>query len=521
MAVRTEPEKSIHGGLTASSAAVPALMTLLGELAERRVRFCVWKSNLHLPQALSGGTDLDLLVDRQQALMFREVVARHRSKPLVPSPGRAYPAMEHYLGLCVESGRLYHLHVHYKLILGQENVKDYRVPMEREFLDSTRLLNSVPVPRPELELSVLAVRALLKYRNRDVVKDLFGIRSPGLPEQIRAEMGWLLSQTTTEEVRAVLQASAGPVPPELVTEFLETTVRAPRSGFALFRLRSRLRRGLGEQQRQSRLRATTEYYRGALRRRRRLRRSPVGERMTFAAGGLTFALVGADGSGKSTIVDALARWLRWKLEVRVYYMGSKSPSRRSRWLYLAYRALRRGHRTVTKLLGPASMPTRWVGAARDITVALHHLAIGRDRARRYRAGLRDARMGRVVIFDRFPLESLTIKPEHRLLDGPRISATLGDPTGRLATALAAVEERMYRRFRLPDYLIVLDVSPETAADRKTDHTPNVLLAKSRAVSELAILAEASIGPAGVIRIDADRSLETVLRDIKARLWDVL
>ena len=521
VAIHMQPPKSTRDDRHYPPDAIPELTTLLDDLAERRLRYCFWKSTLHLREALAGATDLDLLVDREQVPAFREIAGRHGLKPLKPPPDRIYPAMEHFLGLDRASGRLFHLHVHYQLVLGEEYVKNYRVSMEQEFLHSTRLLGGVTVPRPELELSILAVRALLKYRSRDVVKDLFGIRSPGLRAQIRAEMGWLLNQTTVEEVRATLEERRGPVPPDIVCEFLETAVRAPRSGYAFLRLRGRLRKALSEQQRQNRLRATIDYYRRAWRGRERWRRTRVDARMTPVGGGLSIALVGADGSGKSTIADALARWLRWKLEVCVYYMGSKAPSRRSRSLYLAFRALRRGHRTASQKLGTTSMLTRWIGAARDVVLALHYLAIGQDRARRYRDGRRDARAGRVVIFDRFPLETLSSRREHRLLDGPRIRATLNGSMGRLTRVLGAAEERMYRHFLLPDYLVVLHVRSETSADRKPDHRRDVLLAKTRSVSELATLAETSSELAAVIPIDADRPLEAVLLDVKARLWNVL
>lgn len=521
MALRAQPPGSIRDDSIYSPAAIPALTGLLDELAENELRYCLWKSTLHLVEGLAGQTDLDLLVDRAQVALFREIVGRHRLKPLVAPPNRAYPATEHYVGLDRSSGRLFHLHVHYQLVLGEEYVKNYRVPMEREFLNSTRLLGGVPVPRPELELSVLAVRGLLKYRGRDIVKDVLGIRSPGVREQIRAEMAWLLNQTTVEKVREALEATGGPVPPDLVCEFLATAIRAPRSGYVFFRLRGRLRRALSEQRRHSRLRATFDYYRVTWQRRAKQRRSPVDTRMTPAGGGLTVALVGADGSGKSTIADVLARWLAWKLEVRVHYMGSKAPSRRSRWSYLSFRALRRGHRSLSLRLRSRPMFTRGLATARDVVLALHYLSVGKDRARHYRSGQRDSQAGRIVIFDRFPLEALSSQSEHRMLDGPRISGTFEGSSGRLIGRLAAAEERIYGGFRLPDYLVILHVDPETSADRKPDHRLDILAAKSQAVSELAALAERCVEPAAVIRIDAARPLDAVLLDVKARLWDVI
>jgi hypothetical protein len=79
---------------------------------------------------------------------------------------------------------------------------------------------------------------------------------------------------------------------------------------------------------------------------------------------------------------------------------------------------------------------------------------------------------------------------------------------------------MYRRIGLPDHLVVLDVNPDVSFGRKPDHEPAVLAAKSRAAAELASLAEATRS-VNVIRIDANRDLDIVLRDLKARLWNVL
>ena len=497
---------------------IPALTALLDDFAAQRLRYCLWKSNLRLPQALNGTTDLDLLIDPQQAGLFRAIIGRHPVKRIVPPPGARYPGMEHFLGFDRPSGRLFHLHVHFQMVLGERYVKNHRVPMEREFLDSVRTLGGVPVPSASLELSILSMRALLKYRGRDVIKDIFGIRSPGIAEDIHAEIEWLLDQTSVDEVRAALEEGGGLIPADLVCKFLETVIQAPRSGRTLFRLRGRLRREIGGLRRHGWLRARVQYLGSAWRQRRRFRRPPRRDpRMTPAGGGSAVAVVGADGSGKSTISLALADWLGWKLEARVYYMGSKQPSRTSRWLYLGFRAQRRTHRALERNLGGNRWITRTVGASRDVTLSLHHLSIGRDRARRYRDALRDFRTGAVVIFDRFPFEHISNEQGARLLDGPRIADSVGG--GRVVGLLAAVEERMYRRFRLPDHLFVLQAKPEVSAERKPDHALDVIVAKSRAILELGTLA-AGRG-AAVARIDADRPLDEVILEARTRLWDVL
>jgi hypothetical protein len=498
--------------------ALPGLADLLAETAARGISHCVWKSNQHLGAALAGQTDLDLLVDRAHAPALGEVLARHAVKRLVPARGAAYPGTEHYLGMDPASCRLYHLHVHYQLVLGERYVKCYRIPIEQELLRSVRLLDGVLVPRAELELAILALRALLKYRARDVAKDVLHIRTPGVPSETRAEIDWLLAQTTVADVRAVVSSEVALLPVEAICDFLETITAQPRAGLRLAQLRSRARRALRGCDRYSRPGATVRYLAG-LWRARRPRFGRRGAKMTAATGGATIAVVGADGAGKSTAAEALAQLLSWKLDTTVSYMGSKAPSRRSRVLYVVFRALRRSHRRVNGSDGAGAAIAPAVGAARDATLALHHLSIGRDRARRCRRGRRAANAGRVVVFDRFPLETLSGDLEHRLLDGPQIESVLHG-CGWFARASAALETRMYRRFGLPDQLVVLQVAPEIAVARKPDHEREAIARKGRAAVELADVATATTN-VRVVRVDANDSRDEVLATIAAQVWHAL
>jgi hypothetical protein len=110
--------------------------------------------------------------------------------------------------------------------------------------------------------------------------------------------------------------------------------------------------------------------------------------------------------------------------------------------------------------------------------------------------------------------------EHRLLDGPQVADLLGRRTG-IPGWLGSIEERLHRRFELPDHLVVLEVSPDRSFDRKPDHRPEVLETKSRAVTELAAIVQGAEQGPHVIRVDADRPLRNVVLDIETGLWDVL
>jgi len=385
-------------------------------------------------------------------------------------------------------------------------------------LDNTRALHGVPVPAADLELAVLVVRALLKYRARDVVKDVLQIRSPGIPAETLAELEWLRGDRDLVAIRPGLDSIAAVVPADIVASFLALVTSDPRAGVRLLWLRTRLRWALRDRKRHSRVRAGATYA-NALWRRHGLLGGREAPRMTLPSGGTTVALVGADGSGKTTVAADVVHWLGWKLETRVQYLGSKEPSLPTDWLYLGFRALRRSHRTASRGVGEHSPAARSIATLRDLALALHHVSVGWDRRRHHARARRIVGAGGIVVFDRYPLTCLSDRPEHRLLDGPQVADLVGLRSQGLTGTLARLEERIYQRFGLPDHLVLLDVDPLVAARRKPDHRIDVIRAKTLAAAQLAGLAKGAGKP--VTRIDANQALDRVLLDVKARLWDAL
>ena len=505
-------EASVPASDNATSRPVTGLRAaadLFHALNEEGVRYCHWKSNVRLEEALRGETDLDLLVDRQDSDRFRKILGEHRVKPLVAAPGKAYPALENYLGFDPESGELFHLHVHYQLVLGEQFVKNYRLPLERHFLDSTRLRHGVKVPAPHLELIVLSIRALLKYRDRDVIKDVLSIRTPGLPGDIVREIKWLLPQTTSQQIAESLQ-ELKIVPPDLVLDLLHTVGNSRRAGYHLFRLRSRLRKALRPWQRHGRLYASFLYFKALWRRQKSFLKRESKRKMTLANGGQTVAFIGADGAGKSTMCALIHRWLLWKVDTRLHYLGSKQASRRSDLLYFLFRIARRGQRACARELGKDSLPARWLATVRQALLYGHHLSIGYDRYRRYRTSRAQAAAGSVVIFDRFPLAAS--------LDGPKIEMIARRSDGRLAALFSRWEEAVYRHFEMPDYYFFLDVHPDVSLERKPDHKREAIERKYRVLQELA---KDMQGELGLVQVDANRSFERVVTQLKSNLWRIL
>jgi thymidylate kinase len=485
--------------------ALEAVTRLFSALNEAGIRYCHWKSNVRLAEAVNGRTDLDLLVDPQYGPLFRKILRQQQVKPLLAAPGKHYPGIENHLGYDAASGKLFHLHVHYQLVLGEQYVKNYHLPIEEQIFAFLCLPQGVLVPSPATELVIFCLRALLKYRDRDVVKDVFSIRSPGLPAHVRQEIEWLWEHTTPEQIsEAVRQLNI--VPEGLIFDFLQAARTPNREGWQLFRLRSQVRRALRPYQRHSRLWASLLYFQALWRQRRG---SPP-RKMTLCSGDHTLAFIGADGAGKSTMCQLITDWLRWKLDVQLYYLGSKQPSRRSQLIYLFFRAARRSQRTVAGWLGQASWLAKWLAQLRRFLRYSHHLSIGRDRLNRYQESRERAKTA-VIIYDRYPLSAQ--------LDGPKIYLNgHATPVGR---AFAAAEQGIYRQIDRPGHFLLLNVSPAVSLQRKPDHDPTAVTAKAQFLTQFAAEINGTSEKLNLITINADLPFEEVVRQLKSAVWQVL
>jgi len=490
-------------------ACLPALENLLMDLLAQDIRYVHWKSNLRLDKSLQGRTDLDLLVANEHKQLFLNILAERSIKQVNSAPGKEYPGISNYLGFDPASGRMFHLHVHDQLVLGEQFVKNYHLPVENLFFENVIVRKGVKIPLPEVEICILALRALLKYRDRDAFKDILKIRSAGLPRDILNEIRWLYDQTSMDRIDQILAQAGDDLPVGVIREFLGTVLHNSRAGWKFIQLRREVRRAMRSYQYNSRWLAIRRYFQETWRRRTAFRLEPP-RKMTLAAGGMTIALVGADGSGKSTLTKELKSWLGWKLDVVVYYLGSKQPSRTSRWLYQLFRLARRNQRSLVSLFGEGSLPAQWSQGIAQAMLNSHHLSNARDRLRRYRKGIRRKQSGSIVIFDRFPLSPI--------LDGAKIQDSTNESFGTISSYLANKEQAIYAQFQPPDTFYVLEVSPKASIHRKPDHSADVIVQKCAAIHDLANSADKSIDGPRVIPINADLPLLDVTRQIKNEIW---
>src|SRR6266567_5149269 len=111
---------------------------LIDDLDCGGVRFCHWKSNAALDQAVQGVGDLDLLVDPLDGPDFRSVVARLGFVATRMPSWQGRRDAYHYYGLDESTGRLLHLDVYDRLLTGGTLLKNHHLPLEEMVFGSLR-----------------------------------------------------------------------------------------------------------------------------------------------------------------------------------------------------------------------------------------------------------------------------------------------------------------------------------------------------------------------------------------------
>ena len=388
---------------------------LCAALAAAQVTYCHWKSNEALDRSLSGVNDLDLLVARADQARFLEVLAGLGFKGAALPPAREVPAVRHYYGLDRRSGRLVHVHAHFRLVLGDDTTKNFWLPIEAAYLASRSQDVLLPVPAPEHELAVLVLRMVLKHSTWDAQLQ----RRGGLSASEQRELAWLERRTDWQRVEAVVSAHL----PFLV-DVWPACRRALEPGCSRverMRTADRLVRALDSCARRPRgkdtvLRVGRRVAWGA---RGRLARRKVGKRLV--GGGAVVALVGGDGAGKSTAVAGAVQWLAGPFTVEQVHLGRPPKSLTTLAVKVALGAGRRAG--LFRDLAEPTAPPRDRSTPPTTPWLLWHVCTARDRRRTYARARRVAAEGGVVVCDRFPLAQL------RSMDCPR-TLTFRDLPGR-------------------------------------------------------------------------------------------
>jgi thymidylate kinase len=487
---------------------------LTRRLETEGILYCHWKSNEHLRAALCGATDLDILFDEGEqtriATLLRQTGFAHFRSVWF----RRYPAIEDFIGVDPEKGNVVHVHAHFRLVLGEKLVKSYRLPWETELL-ATRVWDEVhEIYRsdPVWEMLLLIIRAAMKLTR---ARKHAGHNSPARSGADR-EMTWLKERVSLPDLCELGATRCGSHSRQAFERLYREGLASP----ALEELRRLILPGFQGYRRlspwqvagMSLVRKLSDPLSRGLSK-TVFPTLPI--QRTVPGDGLIIAILGADGSGKSTVATEVARELARKVAVLRLYMGSGNGSSSIlRWpLEVVSRRLSRarGNRSGAAEPGPGVPEERPAWTLRKVLGRAFHLtwalALAWEKRTKLKRAWRARRRGILVVCDRFPQADI-----EGYNDGPLLGH-LSESRLPFLRWMGRWERSSYARTAQypPDLVLRLSGPVEVLGRRRPEMDPARIHRKQEGIRAVQFPRSTS-----VVEIDAQQSLaEVVARAMSA------
>ena len=465
---------------------------LIEVLNHNNVVYCNWKGTSKIEDGLNGKSDIDILVSKESArfvedLLKKEGFVRAKTQWLF-----RFKEFYDWIGFDNETGKLIHLHLHYRMIAGHPNTMEYSLPWESSVLkDRIKLDNDVYTVSPEWELLIFLYRIGLEYPNKkiDRNKKELKVEAQQELEYLQKRVDWehfskLIKKEIKKESEVILNISQQPILCE--TDFLtlkRVTAKNLKGKYynVLYKYLSSIK-GIWNK-------ILVKYFSTLywLPQKKTLRN------------GLVVAFLGQDGSGKSTVTQEVEKWLNWKLEVKRFYLGSGEE------YYNPWR--RRLLKALNKQQSPPVRIIRyWLYFSYLLESSRYVLKTVKN-ANRY------ATNGGIALLDRYPQVEF-----EGINDGPKIRVTLLKKVPRglkwLGEMYAKREERNLRRAvnMSPALVYKLILSPEESLRRKPFENREMVERKHEIIKAL------KFPSSEVYTINAEQNYEQEIIQIKQILW---
>lgn len=485
------------------------------------INYCHWKSSEHLDASMLADTDLDILFDLKQKDELERLLGELGIKKFEPAKQKQYKDIEDYIGLDFPSGKIVHLHTHFKLTIGEINLKSYQLNLEDKILNSRVYDEKFGIYRidPAFELVLLFYRQALKIRNRDRAK-IYLKNEINFTGNIVNEYEWLKKRCTDEEIEAVLKT--------ILTDDYESIYQLVTGKFnriELIKLAQLLKKKYKSQRLYSPLKALMlrwyrELYTKGFRKYSRLVNSPVVLLRINPRGGLVIAIIGADGSGKSTVINSLQSTFKKKLDVYKIYFGQGVG--KISWYRGVLSSFKRGLSIIKKSVktnqtnGQKQVPKQAAlknqfGIITSVYDCIESLMVAQERYSNLKRMQIAKKRGMLVICDRYPQNQFW-----GYNDGPRLQH-LAQSKNPFLRIIAKREARIYKLFeqKTPDIIFKLIADAEVIEARKPGETSlEILRAKIDWVKQLKFPDNCQ-----VVTVNAEEPLEKVLFTIRKKIWE--
>lgn len=466
------------------------------------MKYCHWKSNEHLSAGLDGETDLDVLIDATYKEQIYQIFANLCFLPCKPQYGSRYPKVEDWIGFDQNTGKLIHIHLHYTIVTGHKGMKEYDLPWSSNVLDTRIIddLSSIYISDPNWEIITLYTRIGLKASEAQISKAKNGTYKTG--EDIVREIEYLKKRVDWETVKSNLhlyyKESSNTILEIMIEDEITSAKFLELIKIAEIAMKPYRRYGI------IKTKIFKNYFQlvlpimAWLKRKKNhiyiLRKTPMHQK------GLIVAFLGQDGAGKSTITEEIEKWLKWKLEVKRFYLGSGDH-------FMPWEKKLQG-----KLAKSKSSLLRIVQSFLSVNM---YYKISRRVLKEVRKSNLYSSRGGITLYDRYPQ---IIYPN--INDGPKIRERFirkssNTIVNSILNILAFFEENNIKKAVdfSPNVVIKLMLPPEESIRRKPQENIELVRKKHEIIKSLQFV------DSSVYEIDATEVFDIELIRIKRIIWE--
>ncbi|MBI1879484.1 MAG: hypothetical protein HYR94_14905 [Chloroflexi bacterium] len=489
---------------------------LIDTFNREEIIYSHWKSNIDLAQATAGKMDLDLLVDRKSLPQALTILSHLGFKAAVARWGANPSSIRHYYGLDPDTQQLIHVHLFNRVLTGESYVKSHLFPFEMMLLENAYYSDQMRVTSKPAELVLFTLRMFIKYGSP---LDLVALRRKS--ESLKAEVRWLQEGGNLSEALSLLRKYCPVIDEPLFIKCVET-LDSDSPLITRMILAQQVRRRLKVYAKHTffkRLLAYNQVLWAEVQRRLGTKQ----KNKVLQAGGAVIAFVGADATGKSTLVAETGRWLGDVFTVNIIHTGKPPSSWLTTPVNIALALVRRliSLRRISRLKSQTSSSDsnpaqhKFAGLS-SLPYALRAIVLAWDRQRLILKTRRLAAEGEIIVCDRYPSRIIGAMDSPRLEEEPRKTG----PVVTIYNRLARLEKQLYQQIPPPDIILKLKVSLETAKKRNRERNGQdgeaYLEARHRQSQDWHMP-----GTRSVYEIDTEQTLEETICNVKEAIWESL
>jgi thymidylate kinase len=468
---------------------------LIEVLGQNEIRYCHWKSNLLLNEALAGYDDLDLLVDEKDQINFEEII---RSLGFLEASNSFIHInnIKHFYGLDTKSGEILHLHVYSKILTGPSWIKSYHFNIEDYILANVEKHESgMPVPKKKIELVFFVFRVLLKHTKLTeiilVSKEI---------ERNKKEFLYLNDAINKTELIEFLRLYFSGISEN---NFYNHLLIANEGSFFMKYLKaSQLKKQLVKYNRYT---FVSEFYKNTYQFIYRIiNKWFLHQKKKIINGGKLIVVVGLDATGKTTITTELKKWLSKNFTTSLIHFGKPPSALRTRPLNVLLKIVRKNTKHNKKI------PNNSDDKPRSLFYFIRYLALAYDRYRLISSYKKKVNNGEIVICDRYKSEN------YGVMDSPRLNPTNYRGLKRL---IANYENNLYKKMPEPDLLLYLTVPVDVAVQRNKKRIKEGKESEEFLRGRYKINKDLKYDANSQLYFDTNRDYTAVLKDIKQTVWE--